>query len=269
MKVYISADIEGVAGITHWNEARKSEPDYLEFRRRMTAETVAACEGAIAAGADEILIKDAHGTGRNIEAEALPACARLIRGWSGSPLAMVQELDASFSAVLMIGYHAKAGSADNPLAHTLSLDVQRIVLNGELLSEFLMHTYAAALFEVPVAFLSGDSGIVADVQALNPAIATLATSTGIGESTVSMAPVHARERIRAGVEQALRRDLAACRVALPDRFAVEIHYRKPTSAERTAHYPGARRTGACSIGFECEHYYEVLRLILFTVLGRI
>lgn len=265
----MSADIEGIAGISHWDEARKTEPDYQEFRERMTAEVVAACEGAIAAGARDILIKDAHGTGRNIIAEALPEQARLIRAWSGHPLSMVQELDASFAAVLMLGYHAKAGSADNPLAHTLSLDVQQIVLNGEIMSEFLMHAYAAALQGVPVAFLSGDAGIVADVGALHGAIHTVTTSQGIGESTVSIAPALARRRIRDGVQSALARDLDACRLELPAHFEVEVHYRKPTSAYRTQHYPGARLIGPRAIGFACDDYFEVLRLILFTVLGRI
>jgi D-amino peptidase len=71
-----------------------------------------------AAGAKEIVIKDAHATGRNIIASRLPACARLVRGWSGHPLAMVQELDESFDALVLVGYHSKAGTQDNPLAHT-------------------------------------------------------------------------------------------------------------------------------------------------------
>ena len=80
MKVYISVDIEGAAGITHWDEARKTHADYPEFREEMTREAVAACEGAMAAGAREILIKDAHGSGRNILAARLPECARIVRG---------------------------------------------------------------------------------------------------------------------------------------------------------------------------------------------
>src|SRR3546814_34479 len=131
MKIYISADIEGVAGITNWNEAEKNHPDYPEFRERMTEEVVAACEGAIAAGATEILIKDAHGSGRNILAERLPACARLVRGWSGHPLAMVQELDESFDAAMFVGYHSKAGTEANPLDHTLTLRVAKLSINGQ------------------------------------------------------------------------------------------------------------------------------------------
>ncbi len=136
MKVYISADIEGTAGITNWEEAEKPHATYQEFRARMTDEVVAACEGAIEAGAKEILVKDAHDSGRNIIAARLPDCARLIRGWSGHPFSMVQELDESFDALLFVGYHAKAGSDDNPLAHTLRLRIAHLAINGEIASDF-------------------------------------------------------------------------------------------------------------------------------------
>jgi D-amino peptidase len=268
MKIYISADIEGIAGITHWDEATKSHPDYQEFRAEMTAEVLAACAGAEAAGATEILIKDAHGSGRNIIASDLPDCARLIRGWSGSPLSMVQGLDASFDAVLMIGYHSKAGSDSNPLAHTLTGNTALMTLNGEVASEFLLHAYAAALFEVPVAFVSTDVGLAADITSINPNIHTLAVSEGIGASTVSIAPNFARSQIQTSVQAALSGDLTPCKLVLPKHFELEVHYQTPTAAYRTAHYPGAAHSGPRSIRFETDDYFDVLRCILFTVLSR-
>ena len=144
MKVFISADIEGTAGITNWDEARKPHADYPEHRQQMTREVLAACDGANAAGAKEILIKDAHATGRNILQADLPENVRLIRGWSGHPMSMVQELDKSFDAALFIGYHSKAGDETNPLAHTLTGEVMRMRINGVPTSEFLLHAYAAA-----------------------------------------------------------------------------------------------------------------------------
>ena len=119
MKVYISVDIEGVAGITHWDETNKAHADYPEFREQMTGEAVAAIEGARAAGATEIWVKDAHETGRNLITSMLPDGVTLIRSWAGHPLCMVQELDGTFHAVMMVGYHAAAGSEANSLAHTL------------------------------------------------------------------------------------------------------------------------------------------------------
>ena len=91
MKVYISVDIEGCAGITHWDEAGKNHADWQEFREQMTREAVAAIEGAQIAGATKILVKDAHSSGRNIIASMLPADVRLIRAWAGHPLCMVRH----------------------------------------------------------------------------------------------------------------------------------------------------------------------------------
>ena len=110
MKIYMSADIEGITGVTHWDETELSKAESVVPREQMTAEVVAACEGAIQAGATEIWLQDAHGTGRNIIAARLPQEVRLIRGWSGHPFEMLQELDDTFQGVILIGYHSRAGA---------------------------------------------------------------------------------------------------------------------------------------------------------------
>lgn len=263
MKVYLSVDIEGAAGITHWDEARKTHADYPEFREEMTREAVAACEGAIAAGAREILIKDAHGSGRNIIAARLPECARIVRGWSGHPLSMVQELDATFDAVLFIGYHSRAGAETNPLAHTLTTGVAAIKLNGAAVSEFVLHTYAAAMFDVPAVFVSGDQGLCDDVAAFNPKTKTLAVSQGIGPSTVSMAPQLAQRLIREGVTAALQGDLRAAKLQLPQSFTLDVIYVGPTQAYKASWYPGARHVGGQTVRLETGEFFEVLRALQF------
>ena len=120
LKVYISADMEGITGVTHWNEVDPEKPNYAQFQKRMTGEVVSACRGALDAGAKKIMVKDAHYTGRNILPEDLPEEVELIRGWSGHPYSMVQELDETFDALMMVGYHSRAGSGGNPLSHTMS-----------------------------------------------------------------------------------------------------------------------------------------------------
>lgn len=265
MKIYISADIEGICGISHWDEAGKHKAEYQEFRQQMTREVLAACEGAIEAGAKEILIKDAHGSGRNIIATDLPRCARLIRGWSGHPLSMLQELDDSFDAVMMIGYHSRAGAETNPLAHTLSLQDAYIKINERFASEFLLHTYAAAMFDVPVIFVSGDQGICQEIAEFNQHIRTVAVSQGIGASTISIAPQRALQEIQEGVFKALDRDFSGCRITLPEQFAVEIKYRDPVAAYRYSFYPGAEHVGEQTVRFATAEYFEVLRALKFIV----
>jgi len=265
MKIYISADIEGVTGTTYWDETDRNKPVYDEFREQMTAEVAAACEGARNVGAAEILVKDAHDAANNLILSRLPQEARLIRGWAGEPFCMVQGLDETFHAALMIGYHAPAASDANPLAHTMNLGVT-IKLNGVYASEFLLHAYAAALKNVPVVFISGDAGLCAHVQSFNPAIGVCAVKEGVGGSTISIHPARAVNAIREGVQQALSGDVARCLLPLPEHFHVEITYhRNHADAYRAAFYPGVKADGPHSVVFDTDDYFEVLRMMMFVV----
>jgi D-amino peptidase len=178
---------------------------------------------------------------------------------------MVQELDESFDALMFLGYHSKAGSDGNPLAHTLSLKVSRLAINGETASEFFMHSLAAALFKVPVVFVSGDKGICADAKALIPEITTVPVSQGIGPSTVSIVPRRAQKLIQEGARTALGGDLAACRLALPEKFTLEITYDNPVDAYRASWYPGMTKPGPQTVSFQNTSYFEVLRAIRFVI----
>ena len=186
MKVFISADIEGTAGIAHWNEAERTHPDWAEFRALMTGEVVAACEGARAAGATEVVIKDAHDSGRNLLLDRLPDYVRIVRGWSGHPDEMMFGIDAGFAAAIYTGYHSKAGAEGNPLAHTSNLRISRLLLNGEVASEFTFNALCAAGYGVPSVFLAGDVGICAEARAMVPGLAT----GGIADSIRSPARLH-------------------------------------------------------------------------------
>ena len=265
MKVYISADIEGVTGTTHWDEAGKSKADYTEFQEQMTAEVAAACEGALNAGATEIWVKDAHGSARNIIAAKLPREAKLVRGWSGHPFSMVQYLDETFHALLLVGYHSRAGTDTNPLAHTISGRVARIKVNDLYASEMLLHTYAAALVGVPLVFVSGDAGLCEEATSLNANITTTAVKQGVGSSTVSIHPPLAVERIREGAQTALGGDVTECAIQLPEWFSVEIEYKDHAQARHASFYPGASQTSPHAIQFGTDDYFEVMRLLLFVL----
>lgn len=261
MKVYISVDIEGVAGITHWDEAKKTHADYPEFREQMTREAVAAIEGAMAAGAKEIWVKDAHSSGRNLIVSMLPEDIRLIRSWAGHPLCMVQELDRSFDAVMMIGYHSAAGSEANSLAHTLSLDPSLITINGRVASEFFIHALASSMLDVPTVFVSGDRGLMEDIESINANIGRCAVKEGRGQSTITMSPRSACKAIREGAEKALRGDLARALLEVPKHSVVDLTYADPNLAYRHSWYPGARHIGNRTVRFEADDYFDVLRML--------
>ena len=266
MKIYISADIEGITGVTHWDETDKSKSDYREYAKQMTDEVKAACEGAIKAGAKEIWIKDAHDTGRNIIAGDLPQSIKLVRGWSEHPYLMVQELDKSFDALLMIGYHSFGSSGSNPLSHTLSSrTLNYIKLNGEYASEFLIHGYAAATMGVPVVFVSGDEGICKEAEKVNKNIKTVAVNKGVGDSVISIHPKLAIEKIKASVESILKEDIDKCKIELPGHFKVKLSYKKHARAFKASFYPGMKQVSSTSLAFETDNYFEVLRMLLFTI----
>jgi len=266
MKIYISADIEGVTGTTTWDETEKKNESYLQFAEQMTREVSAACRGGIKAGATEIWVKDAHATGRNIDPTALPNNAKLIRGWSGHPFSMVQGLDESFDALIFIGYHSSSGSNGNPLSHTMNSEtVNHIKINDTYASEFLLYGYAAASVNVPIAFLSGDKALCDEIKKMNKNIETLAVKEGIGNSTISINPNLAVSKIEEGVEKALKGDLKLCKLELPKLFKVEISFKDHTLAYKSSFYPGMKQISPNATVFESDNILDVLTIISFIV----
>ncbi|QEW18516.1 D-aminopeptidase [Marinibacterium anthonyi] len=266
MKVFISADIEGTAGITDWSEAQKDKPEYPEFRDYMTDELVAACEGARAAGATEILVKDAHSSARNLILSRLPSYVQILRGWSGHPDLMMFGLDDSFDAALYTGYHNQAGSDTNPLAHTLTGRVSRLLINGRVASEFTLNALCAARYGVPSVFLSGDKGMCGEAAALVPGIATVATSEGFGPATKSMSPARAVEAIREGVEAALRGTAGGVPEITP-HWHLRIEFTNPWEAYDGSWYPGMTHPEPRVLEFTSDDFFEIQRAVRFVVIG--
>lgn len=263
VKLYISADIEGVAGIAHWDEAGKKQPEYPEFRAQMTADVAAACHAAVAAGARDILVKDAHGSGRNIIHDQLPDEARVIRGWSGHPFGMMQDLDDSFDAAVLLGYHGSATDPHNPLSHTFTGYFAETRLNGALCAEFHISLYLAASVNVPIILISGDDGICATAKIANPAMTTVITGGGTGASNTGLHPNRARAAIADGITKAMAADPAACAVTLPDDFELAIRFNNHAKAYRNGFYPGAAQTGPETVTFRANNIFDIARMLSF------
>ncbi len=263
MKIYISLDMEGIAGAHAWGDVSPSNPAYQQMRALMTQEALAACEGANHAGADEILLRDGYNHGDNILLEDLPSNVSVIRGWSGSPMEQIQDLNCSFDAAVFIGWHARAGSDASPLSHTVHPDMVEVRVNDQPISEFSHFAPLAAYVKVPVVFVSGDEAVCREARAYHPAIGTAAVSTGRGASTTSVAPARARLMIRDGVREALSRDPSLCYKPLPKHFKVEVAYAKPHLAYQYAWYPGAVQIAPNTIRFMTDDYFEVARFLMF------
>ncbi|MCL2810329.1 MAG: M55 family metallopeptidase [Clostridia bacterium] len=266
-KIFLSADIEGTCGISHWDETDPTKPDNAYFARQMTREVAAACQGAIDGGVQELLVRDAHHDARNIDPSGLPRGARVLRGWARDPHMMVSGLDSSFDGVFFTGYHSCAGSDANPLAHTMTNAAFLVTINGEAVSELFINCLTAATMGVPVLLVTGDEGLCQSIQAVNPHIRTVPVNRGMGDATLSLFhPDEAVDRIREAAQAAVSAAFAnpsAFLYPLPNRFDVEITYRKHADAARCGHYPGARKTGPRSVLFETADYAEALRFMHF------
>ncbi len=265
MKIYLSADIEGITGVTHWDETELDKADSTAAREQMTAEVAAACEGAIESGATEIWVQDVHDSGRNIIAAQLPPQARLIRGWSGHPFKTLQALDKTCAAVMLIGYHSGAGAGRSPLEHTYSGHVMCIKLNGSYVSEFSLDALTCALVGVPLVFVSGDQGLCDQVALFNAQIKTVAVKQGSGGSTINVHPNLATSMIRQGAAQSLQSDLDLCRTVLPEHFRLEVRYRSHVRAYQYSFFPGVRQTDIFTVQLDTDNYFDVLRFLLFAV----
>ncbi|QYX56791.1 M55 family metallopeptidase [Roseovarius sp. SCSIO 43702] len=263
MKVMISVDIEGIAGIAHWDEALKPRDEYPAFRDLMTDEAIAACQGARAAGATEIFLRDAHQTARNLDISRLPEGVRVIRGWSGHPFKMLQELDESFDAVAMVGWHGAARDGGNPLSHTMTGRFADITLNDEPLSEYGLHARLAASVGVPVVFLSGDAAICAEARGINPAINTVETKVGRGASVVTLVPRDACARIEAGVASALATPRTDHAMPVAQAHRLDLRFPHHELAYQKSFYPGARLVAPDTIRVEADTIFEIARALCF------
>jgi D-amino peptidase len=259
LKVFISVDMEGITGVVVWEEVSRDGKDYDYFRKIMTREVNAAIEGALAAGATDIVVRDSHGSARNILPELLDESARLIRGWSGGPKGMMEGVDESFDAVIFIGYHARAGTPNALLEHTSSGSVMDLSVNGISIPEGGYNSMIAGLHGVPVVFVAGDRAICDQMQALLGEVETVAVKEGIGAAADNLHPEVARRKIRAGVEEALG-DLQRFRpYRLEPPYTLVLTLKDEEMVHRGSHYPGASRTGDWQLTFTSDDFIEIIK----------
>jgi D-amino peptidase len=266
MKVYLSTDIEGVCGVTVVEEAVNTMNQYADAAKRMTREVNAACIGAKEAGASEIVVKDAHATATNIDPDGLIEEATLIRGWSGTPEFMMYGLDKSCDAAAFIGYHSAAALQGNPLAHTAnSARIFKTTINGEMFSEFVWGMYIAGYYNVPCVLLTGDKKLCEQAERLLPGIATVAVKDGLGGATINMSPQKAEAQIKSKMKYILATDLTKLIPKLPEKFELDVTFKKAAEAIKVSYFPGAVLHDDYTVRFVSNDYYEVMRFFLFAV----
>lgn len=206
LKVYISVDMEGVAGVVTPDQLGPGGFEYERFRKFMTNEALAAVEAVNAAGAAEIVVSDSHGNGENLLIEEFPKNVRIVRAWPRHG-GMMAGLDSSFAAAIFIGYHASTTNPNGVRAHTFSsAHYARVALNGNSVTEGEFNAAYAGAKGVPVIFASGDDVAVAELKSRLGDIETVATKRALSfHSAETLTPEAAREKIQSGVRAALSR----------------------------------------------------------------
>ncbi len=258
-KLFISADMEGTAGIAHWDETEMGKYLYDRFARQMSREVSAACEGALSSGYEDVLVKDAHDSARNIDPALLPEKARIFRSWGRHPFSMMAGLDDSFAGVVFTGYHSAAGTNTSPLAHTMNGRNNYVKINGEICSELMMNCLTASYVGVPVYCVCGDRGLCEWIQSVNANISVVPVSEGMGNGSISIHPDLAVRRIRETVAEAVKKNPADCMYPLPGHFHVEVSFKKHHDAYSASFYPGCTQSSVATVEFDADDYMDVLK----------
>jgi D-amino peptidase len=260
LKIFISVDMEGITGVVNWEDVSRDGKDYDYFRQVMTRETNAAIEGALAAGATEIIVRDSHGSARNILPEMLHKEAKLIRDWSGGYMSMMEGIDETFDAVVFIGYHAKAGTPDAILEHTMSSrNITDVSINGVSLPEAGINALMAGYYDVPVVFVAGEKALCEQVRQLFGEVATFATKEGLGNAALNLHPEVSRENIRQGVENALRDVKKFKPYALSAPYTLVVKYKTEEMVHEKSLQPGVTRTGDFELTCSSDDLLDIMK----------
>jgi len=238
LKVYISADMEGVAGVVGREQLEPQGFEYSQFRSFMTAEVNAAVEAARDEGATEIVISDSHGSGLNLLMDALPQDIQLVRSWP-RPLGMMEGIDDSFCAAIFIGYHASVGNMNGIAAHTVSSRAfSSVRINGIEMSEGGMNALIAGHFGVPVVMISGDDAAVREVSdMLGPIEGAVVKWHYSHTSGRTLMPEAAQALIREKVRAGLRRRQEQKPFRIEGPLTLDLTYKKAEAAEIIAYLP--------------------------------
>lgn len=264
MQVYVSVDMEGIAGVVHVDQTRRSGHDYERARRWMTLEANAAILGAFDAGARAVLVNDAHGDMRNLLLEELDPRAEILSG-SLKPRSMVEGVAAPFHVALFVGYHAGAGTRAGVLDHTYyGKVVQRCRLGDREVNEALLNAIVCGMYDVPVGMVTGDSVTCLQSRELLGDIVTVQVKEAITRYAArSASPELARTKIREGARRAVERaaagELKPYRPAPP--HALEIDFVNSACADAAELVPGTRRVSGTATRYDAPDGETLLKVI--------
>ncbi len=266
LKVYISADLEGIAGVVTGDQLGPSGFEYGRAREFMTGEVLAAIAAAREAGATEIVVSDSHGNGESLLIDQLPDDVRIIRSWP-RPLMMMEGIDSTFSAAILIGYHSGTTNPAGVRAHTISsANLAGVSLNGVTVPEAGLSAAIAGRFGVPVVLISGDDVAVDEARRLLGDVEGAVVKRAISfHSASTMTPKAAQQLIRDRVKAALARRATFKPYVVRTPVQLDVVFKNYRPAEMLAYLPMVERTTAHSVRFTGRDIVEVSKFIEFIV----
>ncbi|MCR4431029.1 MAG: M55 family metallopeptidase [Tepidanaerobacteraceae bacterium] len=265
MKIFISADMEGISGVVSMEQIEPGARDYERARRMMTREVNAVVDAALECGASEIVVNDSHDNMDNILIEELNRRAVLISG-SPKPLSMMQGIDESFDAAFFVGYHARAGTACAVIDHTYAFRVLSAKINGKPMSEAGLNGRLAGWFGVPVAFISGDQNAVACAkEELNNPVG-VEVKSAVGRNAAVIYPFDVvKERLRAGVAEAVKNLKSFKPTVEKGPVELEVSFSISGMADMALLIPGTSRKDGRTVVHTARDYmdaFKVFRVML-------
>ncbi len=248
MKIFISCDIEGTAGIVDWEQVRGPGAEYELGRRLLTDEINAAIDGALEGGAGDFLVNDAHRTMYNLRPGDLHRQASYLSG-RHKPLYMMEGLDATFDAVFMVGYHGSIGAEHAILSHTYNpAAVWEVRLNGVAVGESALNALVALHHRVPVVLITGDDATAEEARPFMPDIEAVIVKRSITRfAAESVHPERARELIRTGASRAVARTATAPPPAITLPATLEVTFQTADMAEMATWIRGVERAGTRAV----------------------
>jgi D-amino peptidase len=264
LKVYISVDMEGVAGVVTADQLGPGGFEYERFRRFMTDEAVAAVRGARAAGATDVVVSDSHGNGESLLIELFPKDVQVVRSWPRHG-EMMAGLDSTFGAALFVGYHASTTNPKGTRAHTISsAHFTRVGLNGTAVTEAELNAAYAGALGVPVVFISGDDAAIEEVTSRLGQLESVVTKKTLGfHAAESLTPAAACDKIYDGALSAVAHRDQRKPYVVQTPITLDISFKSYTSAEIVSYLRSVERTDAHSVRFVGHDMAEVMDFIVF------
>ncbi|MDQ6831486.1 MAG: M55 family metallopeptidase [Gemmatimonadota bacterium] len=264
VRVYISVDMEGIAGVVSTEQLGPTGFEYQKAREWMTAETLAAIAGAREAGATEFVVSDSHGNGLNLLIDQFPADVRIVRSWP-RPLGMMEGIDSTFDAVLFIGYHASTNNPNGVRAHTFSsAHLASVELNGTPMMEAGVNAAIAGRFGVPVVMMSGDDVAIDEVRKQIGDIEGAVVKRAISfHAANTMTPAAAQALVHAKAKAGVARRASLKPFVVKAPVRLEITFKNYRPAEVLAYLPNVQRITSHTIRIMAKDMIEVSKFIEF------